>query len=69
VAEEAPSALRGTALGFFHLAIGAVQLATAAAAGWAWERMGAPAVFAGGCACALVALGGLSARRPGVSAA
>lgn len=69
VAAEAPSDLRGTALGLFHLAIGAVQLAAATGAGLVWERLGAQPVFAAGALCALAALAGISrAARPASAA-
>jgi MFS family permease len=67
VAGEAPSELRGTALGLFQLVIGVVQLLAGAAAGLVWQEAGPPLVFAGGAACALAALLGLARRR--VSAA
>jgi MFS family permease len=63
VAGEAPSELRGTALGIFHLAIGGAQLAAGIAAGLAWERFGASLVFAVGAVFALAALAGLARRR------
>jgi len=63
VADEAPRELRGTALGLFHFAIGIVQLATATAAGVAWQQLGPRVVFAAGAVCALVAWIGLE-RRP-----
>jgi len=63
VAGEAPSALRGTALGLFHLVIGVVQLLAGAAAGLVWEEAGSPLVFAGGAACAFAALLGLARHR------
>jgi MFS family permease len=63
VAGEAPSELRGTALGLFHLVVGIVQLGVALAAGFVWEQVGPAAVFAGGAACALAALAGLARRR------
>jgi MFS family permease len=65
VVAEAPAELRGTALGLFHLVIGVVQLASASAAGVAWELLGPRFVFGAGAAGALAALGGLIlARRP-----
>lgn len=64
VAGEAPSNLRGTALGLFHLVVGVVQLIAGAAAGLAWERFGPEPVFACGATCALGALAGLAGRSP-----
>jgi MFS family permease len=64
VAGEAPSDLRGTALGLFHLVVGVVQLAAGAAAGFAWDRFGPEPVFAAGAVCALAALAGLARRSP-----
>lgn len=62
IANEAPSELRGTALGVFHLVVGVAQLAVGVAAGVVWEATGPQLVFAGGAACALTGLLGLARR-------
>lgn len=54
VAEQAPPALRGTAFGIFHLAIGIVALLASLLAGVIWEEAGSLTLFWTGGALALV---------------
>ena len=56
VADTAPGDLRGTAFGLFNLASGLATMLASVAAGWAWQRLGPPAAFWGGAACAATAL-------------
>lgn len=48
VADTAPKDLRGTAFGFFNLAIGGVLLIASVLAGWLWQAFGPTATFAVG---------------------
>ncbi|OIQ63755.1 major facilitator superfamily protein [mine drainage metagenome] len=56
VAETAPTALRGTAFGLYHLTIGLMQLLAAIGAGWLWQAIGSGPLFALGGALALLCL-------------
>jgi len=67
VADTAPADLRGTAYGVFNLVSGVALLAASAAAGFLWERLGAPVTFYAGAAFAALALAGLilgTGRKP-----
>jgi len=59
VADAAPSQLRGTAFGVFHLVSGIALLAASILAGWLWSAFGAAATFYAGAAFTAVALAGL----------
>jgi len=50
VSHAAPSALRGTAFGFFNLLTGIVTLASSVVAGALWDRVGAATTFYAGAA-------------------
>ncbi len=65
IADASPARLRGTAFGLFHLVSGAAVLAASLAAGWLWQRFGAPATFLAGAALIPLALAGLGLVRPG----
>lgn len=57
VADTSRQDLRGTAFGFFSLAIGIAILFSSLIAGWLWDRFGAPATFYAGAifsGCALI---------------
>ena len=60
VADAAPSKLRGTAFGLFHLVNGLALLAASIIAGGLWAQLGAPSTFYAGALFAIVALAGLS---------
>lgn len=60
VADTAPADLRGTAFGFFNLVSGLALLLASGAAGFLWDRWGAPATFLAGGALAAIALAGLA---------
>jgi MFS family permease len=63
VADAAPADLRGTAFGFFNLVSGLAMLLASGAAGFLWDRWGAPVTFLAGGALAAIALAGLALRR------
>jgi MFS family permease len=58
VADTAPSALRGTAFGIFHLVTGFALLAASLIAGILWEWLGPAATFTGGAVFTAVGLAG-----------
>jgi MFS family permease len=60
VADAAPTQVRGTAFGLFHLVHGLALLAASILAGGLWALLGAPATFYAGALFAVVALIGLS---------
>jgi MFS family permease len=60
VADAAPTKLRGTAFGLFHLAHGLALLAASILAAGLWALLGGPATFYAGALFAVVALAGLS---------
>jgi MFS family permease len=60
VADTAPADLRGTAFGFFNLVSGLALLLASGAAGFLWDRWGAPATFLAGGTLAAIALAGLA---------
>ena len=64
VAETAPQALRGTAFGFYHLAIGLMQLLAAIGAGWLWQAVGSTVLFGLAALLALLCLPALALWRP-----
>jgi MFS family permease len=65
VADVAPSELRGTAFGVFHLVSGMALLAASLIAGLLWDGYGPPASFLAAAVFAAIALAGLVAvRRP-----
>ena len=59
IADAAPTDLRGTAFGFFHLATGVATFLASALAGGLWSLFGAPATFLAGAALTALALPGL----------
>jgi len=59
IADAAPTEMRGTAFGFFHLATGAATFLASALAGGLWSLFGAPATFLAGAALTMLALPGL----------
>ncbi|GMV68663.1 MAG: MFS transporter [Pseudomonadota bacterium] len=59
IADAAPTDLRGTAFGFFHLATGGATFLASALAGGLWSLFGAPATFLAGAALTALALPGL----------
>ena len=59
VADAAPSSLRGSAFGVFHLVGGVATLAASVIAGVLWETVGPPTTFFSGAAFSAVALAGL----------
>jgi len=59
VADSAPSTLRGTAFGFFHLASGLATILASVLAGVLWEGFGSAATFLVGALFAGLALTGL----------
>ena len=60
VANTAPAHLRGTAFGVFNLACGVAMLVASVAAGWLWDRFGAPSTFGAGAALAALAWVGVA---------
>lgn len=56
ISDHAPKALRGTALGVFHMASGFAALAASAVAGALWDRFGSAAAFWFGGSAAAVAV-------------
>ncbi|HXY05889.1 MAG TPA: MFS transporter [Burkholderiaceae bacterium] len=62
VADAAPSALRGTAFGFFNLVSGVALLMSSALAGMLWDLFGARQTFLVGAALCALALGAALAR-------
>jgi MFS family permease len=67
VADTAPSALRGTAFGYFNLFTGLALLAASVIAGALWDAYGPTATFLAGLGFALVALVGLLAIGNGLT--
>ena len=65
VADLVPAARRGTAFGWYNLAIGLAALPASLLFGVVWTRYGAPAAFALGSALALVAAVGVVFVLPG----
>jgi MFS family permease len=61
VADLVPADRRGTAFGFYNLAIGLGALPASLLFGALWDRRGAPTAFAFGAALALAAAAGLAA--------
>lgn len=59
IADAAPTELRGTAFGFFHLATGLATLLASVLAGGLWTTFGAPATFLAGALLTMLALPGL----------
>jgi MFS family permease len=59
VADNAPSALRGTAFGIFNLVSGGALLLASVVAGALWAAFGAPATFLAGAVFAILAVLGL----------
>jgi MFS family permease len=64
VADTAPSSLRGTAFGVFHLLSGVALLIASALAGSLWQRYGSDAAFLASASFAAVALIGLLGFSP-----
>jgi MFS family permease len=64
VADLTPSALHGTAFGWYNAVLGLGALAASLLFGAIWEGFGPPAAFLTGAALALVAAGLLAADRP-----
>jgi MFS family permease len=62
VADSAPSPLRGTAFGLFHLASGLASVLASVLAGVLWEGFGSAATFLVGALFAGLALAGLLVR-------
>lgn len=61
VADACPPDLRGTGFGVFYFCSGLSLLAAGTAAGALWDKVGPPAAFLGGAACAALAAAGLLA--------
>ena len=59
IADLVPLERRGTAFGWFNLAIGLGALPASLLFGWVWDRAGAPTAFAMGAALALAAAVGM----------
>ncbi|MBL8746006.1 MAG: MFS transporter [Phycisphaerae bacterium] len=64
VADHAPPAMRGTALGVFSLANGLLTLLASTIAGVLWDRLGPSAAFTAGAALAVIALCLIPVMRP-----
>jgi len=70
VVDLAPESRRGTALGFYHGAVGVAALPASVLFGLLWQRFGAPVAFSAGAGAALVAtarlraVGGGTGSRP-----
>lgn len=64
VADFVPSDRRGTAFGWFHLAVGIAALPASLLFGILWSRFGAPAAFGVSAALAMLAAGFLLALKP-----
>jgi len=70
VVDLAPASRRGTALGFYHGAVGVAALPASVLFGLLWQRFGAPVAFSAGAGAALVAtalllaVGGGTGSRP-----
>lgn len=67
VADTAPSALRGTAFGYFNLFTGLALLAASVIAGALWDAYGPAGTFLAGLGFAVVALVGLLAVGDGIA--
>jgi MFS family permease len=63
VADAAPSEIRGTAFGVFHMIAGIMLLAASLIAGLLWDKVGPSATFYAGIAFTAAALAGLMAVR------
>jgi MFS family permease len=63
VADTAPTRLRGTAFGFFHLVSGVALFLASVIAGALWQTVGSEATFLCGAALAATALAGLLWHR------
>ncbi|MCL1861617.1 MAG: MFS transporter [Proteobacteria bacterium] len=63
VAKTAPAELRGTAFGLFNVISGLAMLLASLAAGFLWDRLGAPATFLAGALFCIMALAALM-RHP-----
>jgi MFS family permease len=59
IADLVPAERRGTAFGWFNLAIGLGALPASLLFGWVWDRAGAPTAFVMGASLALAAAGGM----------
>ncbi len=68
VVDMVPSQRKGTALGWYNLAIGIGALPASLIFGAVWDRAGAPAAFALGAALAFIASLGIVFVNPVVSA-
>jgi len=55
VADIVPAVRRGTAFGWYNLAIGLGALPASLIFGWIWDRSGSPSAFVFGATLALVA--------------
>jgi MFS-type transporter involved in bile tolerance (Atg22 family) len=64
VADLVPAARRGTAFGWYNLAIGLAALPASLLFGLVWTRWGAPAAFAMGATLALAAAAGVMLVLP-----
>lgn len=69
VADLVPAERRGTAFGFYNLAVGVAALPASLLFGAIWDRRGAPTAFTFGAALALVAAAGIAAVVPTRSSA
>lgn len=58
-ADSAPEALRGSAFGMFHFAVGFATLVASLLAGALWQSYGPALTFAAGAVFSAVALAGL----------
>ena len=63
VAAEAPDELRGTAYGFYNLAMGLAMLLSSTLAGWLWSQWGAEAAFVASAGCCVLGVGLLCSNR------
>ncbi|MCX7930765.1 MAG: MFS transporter [Chlorobi bacterium] len=63
IAETAPTSLRGTAFGLFHLVSGVALLLASTIAGGLWTLLGPAATFSAGAVFAAIAAIGLASRR------
>jgi MFS family permease len=63
IADTAPTELRGTAFGMFHLLTGIVLLVASALAGWLWMAYGPAETFLAGAVFAGISLAGFALMR------